>query len=270
LIKNIVFISDTHFGCQFGLCPDKVRKDAGGYYQSSKLQKKVWKMWELWWDHYVPTFTKGEPFVLVHVGDAIDGVHHNSSTQISQNITDQLNIAEEVLRPQVKKAQRYFHIRGTEAHVGKSAEFEEQLAKQLGAEPDEYGNYARWELWLEMNKRLIHVSHHVSHTSSSSYESTGVYREVVEAFVQAGRFGDRPPDVIVRGHRHRHFKTEVGDRFAVIVPGWQLKTPYVYRLTSGRASPPQMGGVVVRAGHEDPIYTRTKVWHIQRPREVII
>ena len=45
---------------------------------------------------------------------------------------------------------------------------------------------------------------------------------------------------------------------------------YVYRIASGRASPPQMGGVVLRAGDEDPIYQRKKIWHVERPKEVRI
>lgn len=270
MIKNIVCISDTHFGCKFGLCPPKVKLDEGGYYIHSDLQKKVWQMWKQWWNKYVPLYTKGEPFVLVHVGDSIDGVHHNASTQITHNIKDQLAIARQVMEPIVEKSEKYFHIRGTGSHVGTSGEADEGLAKGLGAVPDDVGNYARWELWVEMNGRLIHFSHHVGGTSSSSYESTAVYKELVEAFVQAGRFGDRPPDVIIRGHRHRHFKTQVGNRWSEIVPGWQLKTPYVYRLTSGRASPPQFGGIVIRSGKDDPIYSRSKIWHVKRPKEVKI
>ena len=218
----------------------------------------------------MPLFTKNEPYVLVHLGDCIDGVHHNSTTQISHNIQDQLNLAYNVLEPHVKKAERYFHVRGTPAHVGSSGVYEEDLAQRLNAEPDNAGNYARWELWLEMNRRLIHFSHHIGGTGSSSYESTGVYKEMVEAFVQAGRFGDRPPDMLVRGHRHREFMTRVGDRFSIVVPGWQLKTPYVYRLASGRAAPPQIGGYVIRSGKDDPLYARNKVWHIQRSRAIKI
>lgn len=270
MIKNIIVISDTHIGCQYGLCPPRVKLDGGGSYTYSKFQKAIWERWKLWWNKYVPLYTRNEPYVIVHVGDAIDGVHHNSTTQISHNITDQIRTAYKILKPHIEKANKYYHIRGTEAHVGKSAEHEEELAKMLGAEQDEYGNYARWELWLEMNKRLIHFSHHIGGTSSSSYESTSVYKELVESFVQAGRFGDRPPDMIVRGHRHRQFEVKVGTRYVIVVPGWQLKTPYVYRLASGRASPPQIGGYVLRSGDEDPLYARSKVWHIPRSKEVRI
>ena len=147
-IKNIIVISDIHCGCQLGLCPPKVKLDSGGTYHSSKLQKKVWKMWEYFWNEWTPMVTKGEPYIIVNNGDAIDGVHHSSVTQISHNITDQIQIAKDVLTPIInhKNCAGYYHIRGTEAHVGKSGQSEEGLAKALGAIPDEIGNYARWEL----------------------------------------------------------------------------------------------------------------------------
>ena len=124
-IINAIFISDIHAGCQLGLCPPRVKLDSGGSYHHSDLQKKVWAMWKHFNNKWIPMVTKGEPFVLVMNGDAIDGVHHGSKTQISHNITDQKNIAYEILAPLVERAEKYFHVRGTEAHVGKSAEHEE-------------------------------------------------------------------------------------------------------------------------------------------------
>ena len=270
MIRNVVVISDTHFGCAFGLCPPRVKLDEGGYYVSSTLQKKTWAMWRQFWNKFVPEFTKGEPFCLVHLGDCIDGTHHNSVTQISHNIKDQKMIALDVLQPVVQKAERYFHIRGTESRVGASSAHDEDVARQLGAEPDELGNFARYVLWLKMSKKLLHFSHHIGGTGSSSYESTAVYKEMVEAFVEAGRHEKKPPDIIIRGHRHRYFKTEVDGKISIVAPSWQLKTPYVYRIASGRASSPQIGGIVIRAGSNDPLYTRSKVWHVERAPEVVI
>ena len=84
-IKNVVVISDTHCGCQLGLCPPVVNLDNGGTYVQSSLQKKLWEMWNEFWDVWIPMVTKGEPYIIVHNGDAIDGVHHNSVTQITHN-----------------------------------------------------------------------------------------------------------------------------------------------------------------------------------------
>lgn len=277
-IRNIIVISDTHFGCQLGLCPPSgVKMDSGGEYHQSDLQKKTWAMWKEFWNVWVPKVTKGEDFVLVHNGDAVDGVHHGSVTQITHNITKQKNIAEIVLGDVIgnKRCKKYFHVRGTEAHVGQSGQDEESLAQVLGAVPDEIGNAARWELWLRFgNDVLVNFTHHVGTTSSAAYESTAPYKELIEAFVEAGKTHEEPPDVIVRSHRHRSIKVEVptskGNGIAIVTPGFQLKTPFTYRLALGRSAPPQIGGILLRSGSEDRIYTRSKIWNIERPPEMRI
>lgn len=275
-IKNIIVVSDTHCGCQLGLMPPTVTLDNGGVFHASKLQMKMWVMWRHFWDEWVPLVTKGEPYYIVHNGDVIDGVHHNSVTQISHNVGDQLQIAIDLIRPEIekKKCKGYYHIRGTEAHVGKSAQSEEGFAKAVGAIPDDKGNHARWEMWLRLSKYLIHFTHHVGTTSSASYESTAVYKELVEAYTEAGRWLNEPPDLVVRSHRHRQFEikiaTKKGYGSSIVTPAWQLKTPFVYKLGLGRSSQPQMGGYLIRVGDEDGLYTRFKVWDIERPKTEII
>jgi hypothetical protein len=276
-IKNIVAISDTHFGCKLALCPDKFQLDEGGYYTPSKLQKVVNSYWKQFWQ-WVAKSTKGEDFVVVHNGDSLDGIHHNSVTQITQNIDDQKRIAYGMMNPVLSnpKCKGYFHIRGTEAHAGKSGQDEETIARLLKAIPDENGNHARWELWLKFGTKniLCHFSHHVGTTNSTAYESTAVYKELVEAYNEAGRWKQQPPDVIVRSHRHRFFKTEVAssntNAIAVVTPAWQLKTPFVYRGVLGRSSTPQIGGIIIREGDEVPVYVRQCIWNIGRSKEVVI
>ena len=274
--KNIIVVSDTHCGCQLGLCPPIVNLDGGGTYRHSPLQSKLWKMWEHFWNVWVPMVTKNEPYIILHNGDAVDGVHHGSVTQISHNITDQIQIARDVLYPLVnaKNCAGYYHIRGTEAHVGKSGMSEEGLAKSLGAIPDENKNYARWELWMKMNGNLIHFSHHIGTTQSANYESTAPYKEYIEALTDAARWHNQPPDVIVRSHRHRAIETRIatanGYGISLVTPAFQLKTPFTYRISLGRSSMPQIGGILIRHGDEDTVFTRSKVWNIERTPAVTI
>ncbi len=275
---NIIVVSDTHCGCRLGLCPPGgVSLDDGGTYFPSPLQRKVWFMWREFWDEWVPRVTKGEPWDFVFNGDAIDGVHHGSTTQISHNLGDQRGIALACLRDPVAACKAsgglYYHIRGTEAHVGKSAADEEGLAKDLGAVPNEEGQYARWELWKRIGKgkgHLCHFLHHIGSTGSSAYESTAVHKELVEAFVEAGRWGDEPPQVIVRSHRHRHYEVRfavgAGYGISTVTPAWQLKTPFVYRIPGARMAQPQMGGVLIRAGDEE-LHSRFFVKRLERPKE---
>ena len=273
--RNIVVISDPHCGCRLGLCPpDGIALDDGGTYMPSRLQRAVWAMWREFWDVWVPRATKGEPYAVVMNGDALDGVHHGSVTQISHNLKDQHALAMKCLLPISKTAENgYYHIRGTEAHVGKSAAEEERLAEALGAVPNEEGQHARWELWKRAgsnNGHLCHFLHHIGNTGSAAYESTALHKELVESFVEAGRWGDEPPQVIVRSHRHRHFETRIavgsGYGIATITPGWQLKTPFTYRIPGSRLAQPQFGGVLIRAGDEE-LHTRFYVQRIARSKE---
>jgi hypothetical protein len=269
--RNRILISDTHAGCQMALCPPQgVPLDGGGVYKPSRLVNIVWNWWEEFWYDWVPDVCRGEPFSVIHNGDALDGRHHGSTTQISQNLADQHKMALLVLKPVVDLCEgNYYHIRGTSAHVGESAENEEVLAKALGAVPDRDGMASRNELYIRTGNALCHFTHHIGSTGSSAYESTAVYKEMVEAFVEAGRWGAEPPQVICRSHRHRQFETRVavekGYGISLVSPSWQLKTPFCYRLGM-KQSLPQIGGYVLRQGDEE-FYTRFFVKDIKRTEE---
>lgn len=280
--KNLIVVSDTHCGCRVGLLhPDGITVDGGGLYLPSEFQKKMWAWWEEFWGEWVPKVTRGEPFDLVHNGDAIDGVHHGSTTQISHNIQDQLRIAEAVLRPVVEQCKAsggtYYHIRGTEAHVGKSGEYEERLAATLGAKPNHVGQCARNDLWKRVGDTssavhapLVHLLHHIGTTSSEARESSAVNAELAAAYVEAGRWNREPPDFVVRSHRHRSIKVTLparhGQAAAITTPAWQGKTPWVYRVPGARLSEPQIGGILIRQG-EDVFYTQEWVKSFERSPE---
>jgi hypothetical protein len=269
--QQAIVVSDTHIGCRLGLCPPEgYPLDDGGRYEPSRIQLKTWAMWREFWDEWVPRVTRGEPYVIVHNGDGVEGIHHGAVTQISHNPDDQVNGYVQVMGPEVAKAEAFYSIRGTEAHVGPSAQFEERGAKRLGAVPNEDGQHARWELWLRIGGHLCHFLHHIGTTGSAAYEATAVHKELTESFVEAGRWGDEPPQVIVRSHRHRGLKIEIdGDEgyyMAVVTPGWQAKTPFAWKIPGARLSQPQFGGIMLRKGDEE-LYTRRKTWRLERSRE---
>jgi hypothetical protein len=217
---------------------------------------------------WVPSVTKREPYILVHNGDALDGVHHGSTSQISQNLSDQSNIAYDALRLLVDRSAAFYSVRGTEAHVSASGAEEERCARRLGAKTDSEGNHSRWDLWIDLHGHLCHFTHHVGTTGSSSYEATAVGKEMVENYVESGRWGYRAAQVIVRSHRHRFYETrhygDKGLQISVVTPAWQLKTGYVYR-GQGRMSEPQIGGILVRVGDEE-LHTRAIVWPLKRSK----
>lgn len=269
-VNSLVVVSDLHCGCQFGLCPPEVTMDGGGKYKASKMQGVTWAWWQEFINDFIPAATRGEPFDLCVNGDALDGVHHGSTTQLTHNHNDQRIVAEQCLRPLVEKASRYFHIRGTEAHVGQSGENEETLARSLGAVPDDNGNHARWEMRYRLNDRLLHLTHHISTTSSPYSETTALLRELVNGYVESGRWQDDPIHYFIRSHRHTCAKVEIPSAHgwigAVTTPGNQLKTPFVFKI-GARVSQPQMGGLVLRVA-DGELFVRAFVKRISPPREV--
>lgn len=271
--RNLIVISDTHCGCRLGLCcRGKIFLDGGGHYVASRHQLLMWGKWEEFWNKWVPMVTRGEPFAVLCNGDAIDGVHHGSTTQISHNLEDQGELAYRILSPVVEACEgQYYHVRGTEAHVGQSGVEEERLAKRLGAIPNEDGQFARNEVWFRIGKYLVHALHHIGTTGVAHGETAAPHKEITESFTEAARWGYEPPDVVVRSHRHRFIETrmmtEKGFCTSCTTPAWQLKTPFAYRIAGARQSSPQLGGTLVRAGDED-IYTRHRIWSIGRTKEV--
>jgi hypothetical protein len=269
-ISNIIVISDTHCGCRLGLChPQGAALDDGGTYLPSKLQLKVWSYWEEFWDRWVPQVTKGEDYVIVHNGDAIDGVHHGSTTQISHNLEDQGDLFYRIMLPRIShpKCKGYYHVRGTEAHIGKSGVEEERVAKKLRAIPNDQKQFARWELWLDMGGDFVHFLHHIGTTSSSAHETSAINAELSAEFVEAARWDQQRPSVIVRSHRHRsaevRLPTDDGYATAVVTPAWQLRTPFTYKIAGARLAPPQFGGILIRKG-DRRLFTDTFVKHLQR------
>ncbi len=270
-IKYLVVIADLHIGCQLGLChADGHALDDGGHYAPNKLQRVVWSWWEEFWDEIVPNLCRNEPFAVCLNGDALDGVHHQATHQWTHNLADQAKAAEKILRHVVERCEgRYYHIRGTEAHSGPSGAQEEALATTLGAIPNEAGQRAQYELWARVGGGLAHITHHIG----MGDEMAALRLEWTRACLEAGRWNYEQPDWLVRSHQHRTCQIKIpihkGFATACITPGWQLKTPFAYRVAGARQSLPQIGGCVLRGDGDKPELD-SKCWTIQRAREVVV
>lgn len=269
-LRTIIVVSDIHAGCRLALCPaDGVSLDDGGDYMPSEFQRKIWDWWTEFWNVWVPQATDGERYAVVVNGDCIDGSHHRSTTQISQNIEDQVQIAYQILKPIADANKgRFYIVRGTEAHVGQSGKDEESLAKRLGAVPNRIGQCARWELNKRLGRYVINFMHHIGTTSSSAHETSAINAELAAAFVEAGRWEHTPPRIVVRSHRHRCAEVRIPakDGYAIgfVTPAWQGKTPFAYKVAGGRMTTPQFGGSLIRLSDDGELYTRHWVRDLQR------
>lgn len=259
--NNLVVISDLHAGCGYGLYPSnlKIQLDGGGYYIPSNGQRKVWNIWNYFWDKWLPLYMHDEPYMLIVNGDSIDGgAHHNNVTHITANMEDQIDIAYNILAPKVDKSKGLIMIRGTECHDGISGQYVENLSKRLGAIQYQ-GRYSRWESKLDFHGAYIHCAHTIGFTGSTNFESTAILAELAAFYYQTGRFHHKSPDIIVRSHRHACMEVKLpsanGMAISFCTAGFQLKTPFSYRLMKGRTAPPQIGGSLIRHGDRDMYFT---------------
>jgi hypothetical protein len=208
-------------------------------------------MWEEFWGEWVPRVTHGEPFAVVHNGDAIDGVHHNSTTQWSHNLEDQGNHAYKILKPVVEACEgRYYHIRGTEAHVGKSGCFEERIANGLRKDgrpvvgDDATGNASHWHAKIDVQGVRFDFAHHGSVGTRPWTKPNATNNLAAAMFYDHAKDGVPHPHLAVRSHMHQWVDTYDAHPVRVVqIAAWQLATAFIHRIAPGKLA--DVGGLIV-------------------------
>lgn len=264
-----VMIGDLHVGCGLAIMPlEGAQLDTGGWAFPSPIQQKLYDRWTNGFWPWVQAETGGRFNVLVN-GDLVDGSHHGATTQWSHNPYDQRRACVELLRPIREMANRFIVVRGTETHGGQSDHNEEAIAEALQAEKSPAGTWSHWEVFLRFGGKLVHVAHHIGGTTSPFAKSSALQRQIALSYVNSGRWGDEPPVMFVRSHRHQC--SWVGEPCShgvvtcLVLPPWQLKTPFIYRL--GVMEQPEYGGAIIMAG-DNGVYHKPWVERVERPAEV--
>ena len=265
-----VSIGDTHYGCKLGLMPPVAKLDFDVQLNQSPLQATVYNWWREFHDDFVPWATRGDPYVLVHGGDIVDGVHHRSTSQATQDMEAQESLAVYDMAPMVARAAAYFQLAGTPAHDGESWVSARRIAHRLGACTIGDGDQQLHpELRMMIGDAMVQDTHHVSGTGLHKSMPTGITSDAIEQFVTAAKSGADCPQVFLRHHCHHASRSGGFLRdpnvwwHGMTVPGWQLKGPYPWKV-GARNHLTHFGGCVIRwvtnpfsAGHVEILpYTR--------------
>jgi hypothetical protein len=224
---RVVILCDTHVGATSALWPKGGRVEGGGEYEQNAAQRFLWKCWST----ALGEIAAFKPNVIVMNGDAIQGASHKDGAVVSNNVAIQSSAAHKLLSPLLELCTRFYMVRGTEFHDGRSAQEAEVLAARLGAEPDSVtGQSSHWQLWLSMDGILVHVKHAIGVTGLPTSEGTAPLRDLLQLRSELSRhLQNKALDLrcIVRSHRHRSIhETVPPDLHAVTVCGWQLGNPY--------------------------------------------
>lgn len=134
--KDVLFVgvSDMHSGGSTALCLNRLWQGKHNNHTPTRQQREMYAHFETCIAE-VRAARKGKRVVLVHNGDAIDGVHHHSPQAITLLKDEQIEIHTELMDVFMRGigwagGDLLYYTYGTECHVGDK---EERCAADLGA-----------------------------------------------------------------------------------------------------------------------------------------
>jgi len=245
-------IGDLHAGSTLGLHPlAGTPLDDGGTYHPTKGQRWLYDKWSnRFWPRVAET--RREKLALLLNGDLLDGNHHGTTQLASGNPSVQLDVLDSLLAPALDlKPDLIVITRGTAAHTGGSACFEELAAKRLRdrclpVHPHEStGALTWWHFTAEFSGVLIDMAHHGQGLPKRGWtKENGANLHAADIFFKHAKAKRRWPDLVLRSHIHVFGDSE--NKFPVryiALPAWQLKTEFGHRIAAGGEFA-DIGGVI--------------------------
>lgn len=248
----IAVVSDIHAGSTVALCPPSIDLDDGGSYQPSKAQKWLWQNWLAFWSRVEKVRDKEQAKLYqVFNGDMTDGNHHGTTQILSGNSSVQAHVVNKCMDvPLDLRPDKMWVIRGTEAHVGKSAEGEEKIADGLRKNKNpivkdlDTGRSSHWHAKMEIDGVRLDFAHHGRMGQRPWTEQNIVNLLAFQIWVEHHRREEPPPHLAVRSHLHRFADTAGAHGTRVIqTPAWQLHTAFTHKVVT--ESMADVGGVII-------------------------
>lgn len=235
----IVKISDTHSGGSTALFPPRTFGDENQNHTPTAKQLRIYDVWKRCYE-YVREARRGKRLIVVHNGDAIEGLHHNTiqvslmakKTQAAAHI----ELMDEFLRGMDWDRARgdlLYYTRGTETHV---EDIENDIARDLGAEQREEKIFVWDHLTLNVNGRILWYLHHGKRAGDGANEGNALRNSLRDIYWNCLKVGQAPPDVVTTSHVHTpttcvySARADEGGEWheirGIILPSWQEKTRF--------------------------------------------
>ena len=273
----IAVTSDHHCGSTIGLCPPSVRLDDGGTYHSSEPQKWMWEKWTRYWRQVAQEVAAkpGTKLVQVFNGDITDGDHHKTTQILSGNPVAQAQAVNASLAiPLAMKPKAMLFVRGTEAHVGPSAAFEERIADGLRRDKrpvlgeEVTGNASHWNAKLDIQGVRFDFAHHGKMGTTAFTKGNITIRHAAEIFYEHAKRGEPHPHVAVRSHYHQFYDTGSAHPTRLIqTPAWQLATAFIHRIAPGAIA--DVGGIIFVV-EDGQLEVKPVVWHPDPMKRMVL
>ena len=134
-------------------------------------------------------------------------------------------------------ADRVFVVKGTDAHTGKDGRLENLFAHFLdNAVPDPVeDNPAWWWVTGKFGGLQVDICHSTTMGGRPWTEMNGINYLSSDVLQRYAERNDRPPDLAIRGHVHRHFDTYDNKRVrAITLPCWKLTDSFGHKKNPNR------------------------------------
>lgn len=262
-IKDTILcvLSDMHTGGSTALFPAHGFSGDGNednHVLPNDRQKEMYSTWVRMAGE-VKQARKDKRLIVVNLGDAIDGSHHNSIQESLFRIKDQCTAHVELMQEFMrrvgynkKSGDELYYVQGTEVHVG---ETENDMAKELGAIKGESGRYVSDILELNINGLNNLFAHHGKGRGEGTNEGNSLRNALRNLRDDREKDGLSVVDVSWSGHTHghiyeNHIKRTPGGNYhilhGIICPSWQAKTRFALGKVPRAVN--SIGGVYARIG----------------------
>jgi len=236
-----VIISDTHCGSDRAVFPPQITlpplmaDDDPRILRYSYNQEKLYKHLIKCAKHVKENF-KDYKKVVIHNGDAIEGIHHHtiqlSAPMIDDHVIIHCEVMDAFLRElgfSLKNGDELHYVSGTESHTGYT---EARIVKYFSDYKAKYHD----ELKLTQYNKKIWFVHQWVGVGNGQNEGNPINNGLKAMYFNSLKEGWQMPDVTVGSHFHKassgsytqNWKTHYG----MITPSFQMKTRFGQKVSA--------------------------------------
>jgi hypothetical protein len=89
----------------------------------------------------------------------------------------------------------------------------------------------------------VSFNHHIGTSGRRSLQATALSVNMVEERISCVDAGAKPPDLIVRSHRHTYGMFQSSSAMAITTPAWQALTPHAKKVVPSSIA--EVGGLIL-------------------------
>jgi hypothetical protein len=229
----LAVVSDLHINSTVALSKPLLNLDDGGTYYANRTQRWLWDNWLSLWNGLGIQYDTSWRRILVINGDMGELDTKRRSVQlITPNTATIQRLVIDTISPAVDWANQIYIIRGTPAHVGKSAWLEEAIAADL----DNVVRYHQeapaswWHLRATCEGVRLDIAHHASMGGRPWTRQNAANGLAAKIIWQYEIDRKQPaPQLIIRSHNHTCVSARMNGTEVWFTPSWTTLTEHGYR-----------------------------------------